>query len=140
MSTPLIGNDQVVSQAACLSVPLAGSAPMLRRALCSSRLVRRQTSFLNTTMLRKIADNRAEGDCTRPDISGFGCSIRYVPGPTCRGSASLYMSPLSYKREGMQRYKRIDSLRLSHSQVHTSSQAQYNTQWSRVESRLEQGG
>jgi hypothetical protein len=40
-------------------------------------------------------------------VTGISCSkcyIRYVPGPTCRDSALLYMPPLSYKRGGMQRY------------------------------------
>jgi hypothetical protein len=32
-------------------------------------------------------------------------SFHYVPGPTCRGSASWYVPPLNYKREGTQRYK-----------------------------------
>jgi hypothetical protein len=32
-------------------------------------------------------------------------SFHYVPRPTCRGSASLYVPPLNYKREGTQRYK-----------------------------------
>jgi hypothetical protein len=50
----------------------------------------------------------------------------YAPGPACRGSASLYMPPLSYKKEGTQRYR--DKF------LHTSSYAQayntqYNTQW-----------
>jgi hypothetical protein len=49
---------------------------------------------------------------------------------------TLVRVPLSYKRVGTQRYK-ADTLRLSHSQVHTSSQAQYITQWSRV---LRSGG
>jgi hypothetical protein len=31
--------------------------------------------------------------------------FHYAPGPTCRGSASLYVPPLNYKREGTQRYK-----------------------------------
>jgi hypothetical protein len=45
------------------------------------------------------------------DLSGVTCIsgsmyfFHYVPGPTCRGSATLYMPPLSYKREGTQRYK-----------------------------------
>jgi hypothetical protein len=64
-------------------------------------------------------------------ISCSGYSIHYVPRPTCRGSAPLYVPPLSYKREGTQRYN-THSLRLLDSQVHTSSQAQYSTQWSRV--------
>jgi hypothetical protein len=29
----------------------------------------------------------------------------YAPGPACRGSTSLYVPPLNYKREGTQRYK-----------------------------------
>jgi hypothetical protein len=63
--------------------------------------------------------------------------------PTCRGSMSLYVPPLSYKRKGTRCYK-ADRLRPnlgshthSNSQVLTSSQAQYITQWSRV---LRSGG
>jgi hypothetical protein len=37
-------------------------------------------------------------------ISCSGSSIRYVPGPTCRGSVSLYVPPLRYKREGTQQH------------------------------------
>jgi hypothetical protein len=50
------------------------------------------------------------------DLSGVTCIsgsmyfFHYVPGPTCWGSATLYVSPLSYKREGTQRYK-VGSLR-----------------------------
>jgi hypothetical protein len=47
---------------------------------------------------------------------GVGSSkyyIRYVPRPTCPGSAPLYVPPLSYKRGGMQRYKG-DSSSLRH--------------------------
>jgi hypothetical protein len=31
--------------------------------------------------------------------------FHYAPGPAYRGSASLYVPPLNYKREGTQRYK-----------------------------------
>jgi hypothetical protein len=41
--------------------------------------------------------------------------FHYDPGPTCRGSASLYVPTLNYKREGTHRYK-------GHAQSHT----QYN--------------
>jgi hypothetical protein len=41
--------------------------------------------------------------------------FHYAPGPACRGSASLYVPPLNYKREGTQRYK-----------VHAQSHRQYN--------------
>jgi hypothetical protein len=39
-------------------------------------------------------------------------SLRFAPGPTCRGPAPLYVPPLSYKREGTRRYK-ADTLRPS---------------------------
>jgi hypothetical protein len=51
------------------------------------------------------------------------------------GLNTLVRAPWSYKRGGTQRYKtqaHSDTLILSHSQVHTSSQAQYITQWSKV--------
>jgi hypothetical protein len=38
LSTPLTGGDQTILQAACLSIPLAGSTPVLRHTLCSSWL------------------------------------------------------------------------------------------------------
>jgi hypothetical protein len=40
LSTPLMGSDQTILQAACLSLPLAGSMPVLRHTLCSSWLTR----------------------------------------------------------------------------------------------------
>jgi hypothetical protein len=46
-------------------------------------------------------------------------SFRFAPRPTCRGSASLYVPPLCYKREGTQRYK-TGTLTLT--QAHLDSQ------------------
>jgi hypothetical protein len=46
----------------------------------------------------------------------------YAPGPACRGSASLYVPPLNYKREGTQRYKghaKTDSDMLTRSITHS---------------------
>jgi hypothetical protein len=40
--------------------------------------------------------------------------FHYAPRPACRGSASLYVPPLNYKREGTQRYR-------THSIQHTHS-------------------
>jgi hypothetical protein len=40
------------------------------------------------------------------NICSSKCYIHYVPGPTCRGSVPLCMPPFSYKRGGMQRYRR----------------------------------
>jgi hypothetical protein len=48
-------------------------------------------------------------------------SFLYTPRPTCRGSASLYVPPLSYKREGTQRNKTHPTQTLRH--------IQYNIQW-----------
>jgi hypothetical protein len=46
------------------------------------------------------------------------CFFHYAPGPTCRGSASLYVPPLNYKREGTQRYKG-DTLNYTQYNLHT---------------------
>jgi hypothetical protein len=53
----------------------------------------------NTT---QIADVRVQEDCS----SNSKYYIHYISRPTYRGSAPLYSPPLSYKREGMKRYKR----------------------------------
>jgi hypothetical protein len=66
-------------------------------------LPRKLPLHINTT---RAADIRAPGDCTDVTcISYFRYSFHYVPRPTCRASASLYVPPLSYKREDTQRYK-----------------------------------
>jgi hypothetical protein len=41
----------------------------------------------------------------RPGVTGISYFLPFAPGPTCRGSISLYVPPLSYKREGTQCYK-----------------------------------
>jgi hypothetical protein len=46
--------------------------------------------------------------------------IRYVPRPTSRGSALLYMSRFSYKRGGMQRYNIGSTWRLRLSSFHSN--------------------
>jgi hypothetical protein len=46
--------------------------------------------------------------------------FHYALGPTCQGSASLYVPPLNYKREGTQRYKghaQLDSDKLTRSDI-----------------------
>jgi hypothetical protein len=60
------------------------------------------------TACQRCACCRQHGPEDYTDNTCISCSrysIRYVPGPTCRGSATLYVPPLSYKREGTQRYK-----------------------------------
>jgi hypothetical protein len=117
---PLTGDDQAIPQVACLSIPLAGSTPMLPRVLHSSWLARYRGCSRDISILYALWTLWHSGD--RPDVTSVSCSFHFAPGPTCRGSVSLYVPPLSYKREGTRRYK-AGSLRLSDSQVHTSSQA-----------------
>jgi hypothetical protein len=52
-------------------------------------------------------------------------SFHFAPRPTCRGSVSLYMPPLSYKREGTRRYKADPTQTLSSS---LRLRLSYNTQ------------
>jgi hypothetical protein len=55
---------------------------------------------------------------------------RYAPGPACQGSASLYVPPLNYKREGTQRYRGhtlIQAHRLTRSHAYTHSQYNLHT-------------
>jgi hypothetical protein len=64
------------------------------------------------------------------DISCSGYLIRYVYGPTCRGSESFCTCPpFSYKRG-----RHADIQSQAHSDTHKFIQAlkQYITQWSRV--------
>ena len=132
MSTLLTGGDPAILQAACLSAPVACSTTVPRHTLCSSSFIRDQGGFRCTPMLRRSRISWRKEIALATNINCSKYYIRYVPGPTCRGSAPLYVPPFIYKRGGTQRYN-SDTLRPSSgSQVHTSSQAQYITQWSRV--------
>jgi hypothetical protein len=119
MSTPLAGSVQAILQAACLSSPLPNSAPVLQGALYPSSLVRRQRSFRCTPILRRLRISGRKEIALAISISCSKYYIRYVPGPTCQGSAPLYVSPFSYKRGGTQRY---NTSRLRHTQADSDSQ------------------
>jgi hypothetical protein len=90
----------------------------------------------NTTQITGV---RAQEDCS----SNSKYYICYVPGPTCRGSAPLYVPPLAIKGEACnvttEGKKDELTLRLiqAHLDAHKFIQAQYITQWSRV---LRSGG
>jgi hypothetical protein len=115
-----MGGDQAIPQALCLSIPLAGSMPVLRRTLCSSSPACYRGSSYDISILYALRTLwRSE---IAPVLHALVTSFHFAPGPTCRGSISLYVPPLSYKREGTRRYE-ASSLRHSDSQVHTSSQA-----------------
>jgi hypothetical protein len=129
LSIPLAGGDLSIPQVACLSIPLVGSTPILPRALRSSLLTRYQGSSRRISILRGLQTSWRQkiAQALLALVTPIMCSFRYVPGPTCQGSASLYVPPLSYKREGTQRYK-SSSLKLSSTQdPQTSSPTQYNT-------------
>jgi hypothetical protein len=101
------GGDLSILQAACLPIPLAGSTSILPRAPRSSLLARYQGSSRHISILCGLRTS------WRPEIAQALLalvtptmySFHYAPRPTCRGSASLYVPPLSYKKEGTQRYK-----------------------------------
>jgi hypothetical protein len=86
----------------------------------------------------RATDIMAPGD--RTGVTCIICSMyffHYVPRPTCQGSATLYVPPLSYKREGTQRYNSGSQSHLDPTQVHNThkpkcSDTQYNSQWSRI--------
>jgi hypothetical protein len=63
-------------------------------------LPRKQPRDINTVC---ATDIMALG--VHPGVTDISCFLPFVPGPTCRGSVSLYVPPLSYKREGTRRYK-----------------------------------
>ncbi len=112
MSTPLTGGAQAIPQAACLSIPLADSTPMLRRTLCSSSLACYRGSS------RDISISYGLRTLWRSEIAqalqALVTSFHFAPGPTCRGSASLYVPPLSYKREDTRRCKADPTQSLKH--------------------------
>jgi hypothetical protein len=136
-------NDQAILQAACLSIPLTGSTPMLRHTMCSSSLACYQggsAAYQHCRRYRHYGAQRSSG-------RRWHWILLYVfplfcPWAHMLGLSTLVRAPLSYKRGGTQRYRGTLGLNLgSHthknSQVHTSSQTQYITQWSRV---LRSGG
>jgi hypothetical protein len=91
---------------------------MLSHALYSSSLIRTKEA---TVVYQHCAGCGYLGPEDLSGVTCISCSMyffHYVPEPTCRGSATLYVPPLGYKREGTQRYK-ADQLRLSYSILHT---------------------
>jgi hypothetical protein len=110
---------------------------MLSRALCSSLLARYQGSCRRISILRGLRTSWRQEIAQASLALVTPCiSFHYAPRPTCRGSASLYVPPLSYKREDTQCYKADQLRRNSSSQAHKfsrrNSDTQYNTQWSMV--------
>jgi hypothetical protein len=127
----MAGDDQTTLQAACLSNQTSGRMPIPPRVRDGHH------------DLYDAGEPSAAHQCYSSDgyrgierlhkVTGISCSgysIRYVPGPTCRGSVSLYVPP-PWAIKG--RAHDIDRLRLSALKL----PQQFNTQWSRV---LHSGG
>jgi hypothetical protein len=77
-----------------LSSLLSNSAPVPCSALCSPSLVREASPARRGYTRSRVSGRKKIAPAG--DISGY---IRYVPGPTYRGSALLYMPPLAIKGE-----------------------------------------
>jgi hypothetical protein len=77
---------------------------MLPRALCPSLLGRHQGSSHNISTLHGLRTTWRQ-EIAQALATSIMYSLCFAPGPTCQGSASFYVSPLSYKREGTRRYK-----------------------------------
>jgi hypothetical protein len=108
-----------------LSIPLTGGMHSPRYA---GRAVIHHYSYVSAINAAWTAVIKTPGDCSAllALVAHIIYSFHYVPGPTCRGSASLYVPPLNYKREGTQRYKRqalkhTDTRSYSYSIQHTHS-------------------
>jgi hypothetical protein len=122
-------------------VPVYSVGRQYARAVAYTMLIitralpRKQPRHINTIW---TTDIMAPEDCLAVAGMRYFYSVfpPFCPWAHMSGLSTLVRAPLSYKREGTRRYK-ASSLRHSDSQVHTSSQAQYNTQWSRV---LRSGG
>jgi hypothetical protein len=81
-------------------------------------LPRKQPRDINTVC---ATDIMALG--VHPSVTGISCFLPFVPGPTCRGLVSLYVPPLSYKREGTRHYKGSELRPNLNSQTHKFIQA-----------------
>jgi hypothetical protein len=99
-------------------------------------------SFLCTPILRRSRMSGRNKIAPAANISSSKYYIRYVPGPTCRGSVPLYVPPLVIKGEACN----VTEGRVLHTHGQTGLRLrlsalklpqQSNTQWSRV---LRSGG
>jgi hypothetical protein len=127
LSTPLAGGARATLQMTHLSSPL--SKQCARAAWCTVLIIPYTRSFPCTMMLRRSRVSGRKKIAPAANISSSKYYIRYVPGPTCRGSVPLYMPPLAIKGEACNVTRgSIFRLRLSILKLPQQS----NTQWSRV--------
>jgi hypothetical protein len=94
-------------------------------------------SFPYTPILRRSRMSGRKKIARAANISSCKYYIRYVPGPTCRGSVPLYMPPLAIKGEACNVTKEEKRTKLRQRLSALKLPQQSNTQWSRV---LRSGG
>jgi hypothetical protein len=105
-----------------------------RAAGCTVSIITYTRSFSCTPILRRSRMSGCKKIAPTANISSSKYYIRYVPGPTCRGSVPLYVPPLVIKGEACSDTRKEEQrLRLSALKLPQQS----NTQWSRV---LRSGG
>jgi hypothetical protein len=75
-----------------------------RAAGCTVSIITYTRSFPCTPILHRSRVSGRKKIAPAVNISSSKYYIRYVPGPTCRGSVPLYVPPLVIKG-GMQRYR-----------------------------------
>jgi hypothetical protein len=110
LSTLLAGGARLTLQTAHLSSPL--SKQCARAAQRTVLIIPYTRSFSCMPILRRSRMSGRKEIATAANISSSKYYIRYVSGPTCRGSVPLYMPPFSYKRGDMQRYNTSSIFRL----------------------------
>jgi hypothetical protein len=111
LSTPLTDCNQTILQAACLSIPLTGSTPVLRHTLYSSWLARYQ----GTSVGYQYCMHYGHDGARRSSGRHWHWILLYAfppfrPWAHMSGLSTLVRAPLSYKREDTRRYK-ADTLR-----------------------------
>jgi hypothetical protein len=107
-----------------------------RAAGCTVSIIAYTRSFPCTPILHRSRMSGRKKIAPAANISSSKYYIRYVPGPTCRGSIPLYVPPLVIKGEACNVTREVfytHTLRLSTLKLPRQS----NTQWSRV---LRSGG
>jgi hypothetical protein len=93
-------------------VPVQSIAKQYARAARCTMTIITFTSPGRLPCTPKLRRSQISGRQKFAPKTSSSCSkyyIRYVPGPACRGSATLYVPLFSYKRGGTQHYNTISS-------------------------------
>jgi hypothetical protein len=85
-----------------------------RAAGCTVSIITYTRSFPCTPILRRSRMLGRKKIAPAANIRGSKYYIRYVPGPTCRGSIPLYMPPFVIKGEACNVTKEVHTLQHSH--------------------------